>query len=154
MTARELRQRIPGLKKKQALALKEIIHQDYPRPKSYARQDKINQLVFNLKRNPGLLQTVDPVTLVRFTDDDFRSAPGFVQVNETIKSSRDVLRELLSVDTLDEEKLARHAPLMVCRKCGSSDVSFESRQTRSADEAATIFCYCKSKLCRFKWTMK
>jgi len=151
MTARTLRQRIPGLKKKHALALKEAIHKICPKPNSYAREDKIRQLVFNLKRNPGLLQTVEATVLVSYTDEDFRRAPGFLQMKQVIKPSREVLKELLSVDTLDQENLSNHAPLLTCRKCGNSDISFESRQVRSADENMTIFCYCKSSVCRFKW---
>lgn len=151
MTARLLRQRIPGLKKKHALALKEVIHRLFPRPNSYAREDKIRQLIFNLVHNPSLIGTVDAATLVSYTDEDFRRAPGFVHVKMAIKSSREVLKELLSVDTLDEEKLAQHAPITICRKCGGEEVSFYGRQQRSADEGITIFYECLNQRCNYKW---
>lgn len=41
--------------------------------------------------------------------------------------------------------------LVKCRKCGSSEVSWEEKQTRSADEAATLFCVCTK--CKNRWVM-
>lgn len=38
-----------------------------------------------------------------------------------------------------------------CRKCKSSDVSWDLKQTRSADEACTAFCVCAS--CGNRWTI-
>lgn len=38
-----------------------------------------------------------------------------------------------------------------CRKCKSTDVIYESRQVRSADEGTTTFCICKQ--CGQKWTI-
>ena len=40
---------------------------------------------------------------------------------------------------------------VVCRKCGSDNVFSESRQTRSGDEATTIFFTCLN--CGNKWKM-
>ena len=38
-----------------------------------------------------------------------------------------------------------------CRKCGSTDVEWHQRQTRSADEGITTFCACLS--CGKRWRM-
>ena len=38
-----------------------------------------------------------------------------------------------------------------CARCGSTDVSFEFCQTRSADEGTTVFCYCTQ--CSKRWKM-
>ena len=38
-----------------------------------------------------------------------------------------------------------------CRKCGSSDVAWEQKQTRGADEAMTVFCTCSK--CNLRWKM-
>lgn len=38
-----------------------------------------------------------------------------------------------------------------CARCGSTDVSFEFSQTRSADEGTTVFCYCTA--CSKRWKM-
>ena len=38
-----------------------------------------------------------------------------------------------------------------CRKCGSTDVEWHQRQTRSADEGITTFCMCRG--CGKRWKM-
>ena len=44
-----------------------------------------------------------------------------------------------------------HASLR-CHRCKSVDVSWDIKQTRSADEASTAFCTCAS--CGHRWTIK
>jgi len=39
-----------------------------------------------------------------------------------------------------------------CKRCGSDDVRWEEKQTRSADEGATVFCTCNS--CKNRWTTR
>ena len=39
-----------------------------------------------------------------------------------------------------------------CRRCGSEEVSWDEKQTRSADEGATVFCVCTH--CNNRWTMR
>lgn len=39
-----------------------------------------------------------------------------------------------------------------CRRCGSEEVSWEEKQTRSADEGATVFCSCAT--CKNRWVMR
>jgi len=41
--------------------------------------------------------------------------------------------------------------VMSCSKCGSSKVFQHHKQTRSSDEATTIFYTCANKSCRQKW---
>lgn len=40
---------------------------------------------------------------------------------------------------------------LTCRRCGSNDISWETKQTRSSDEATTAFCVCAE--CQHHWTM-
>lgn len=39
-----------------------------------------------------------------------------------------------------------------CRRCGSIDVTWDQKQTRSADEAMTVFCVCAT--CNNRWTIR
>ena len=39
-----------------------------------------------------------------------------------------------------------------CRRCNSVDVTWEQKQTRSADEAMTVFCVCST--CHNRWTIR
>lgn len=42
--------------------------------------------------------------------------------------------------------------IVKCRRCGSHEVQWEEKQTRSADEAATLFCSCVK--CKNRWVIK
>ena len=39
-----------------------------------------------------------------------------------------------------------------CRRCGSGEVTWEEKQTRSADEGATVFCACT--VCKNRWVLR
>ena len=39
-----------------------------------------------------------------------------------------------------------------CRRCGCEEVSWDEKQTRSADEGATVFCVCTR--CKNRWIMR
>ena len=52
-------------------------------------------------------------------------------------------------DILDFGNPAATETSVSCRKCGSTHVRAEARQTRSADEAPTIFFHCQA--CQSKW---
>lgn len=39
-----------------------------------------------------------------------------------------------------------------CRRCGCEEVTWEEKQTRSADEGATVFCSCTR--CKNRWVMR
>ena len=45
-----------------------------------------------------------------------------------------------------------YASSLRCRRCNSVDVTWEQKQTRSADEAATVYCACTT--CHHRWTMR
>lgn len=40
-----------------------------------------------------------------------------------------------------------------CNKCKSSNIRFDTLQTRSADEGMTIFCQCQNPKCGERWTV-
>jgi DNA-directed RNA polymerase subunit M/transcription elongation factor TFIIS len=42
--------------------------------------------------------------------------------------------------------------IVKCRRCGSEEVTWEEKQTRSADEGATVFCSCST--CKNRWVMR
>ena len=52
----------------------------------------------------------------------------------------------------DELNDANYAAIVRCRRCGSAEVTWEEKQTRSADEAATVFCVCTT--CKNRWVMR
>ena len=52
-------------------------------------------------------------------------------------------------DALDSDKFEA---IVKCRRCGSEEVSWEEKQTRSADEGATVFCVCIA--CKNRWVLR
>ena len=42
--------------------------------------------------------------------------------------------------------------IVKCRRCGSTDIHFSEKQTRSADEAASVFCTCLR--CKLQWVIR
>ena len=48
-----------------------------------------------------------------------------------------------ALDDVSVQKIVR------CRRCGSGEVTWEEKQTRSADEAATLYCLCTK--CGQRW---
>lgn len=60
---------------------------------------------------------------------------------------RDMLRD--KYDELDDEQFLA---IVKCRRCGGTDIAWEEKQTRSADESATVFCECLT--CKNRWVMR
>lgn len=52
-------------------------------------------------------------------------------------------------DSLNDEKFKA---IITCRACGSTEVRWEEKQTRSADEGASVFCTCNT--CKNRWVMR
>ena len=73
----------------------------------------------------------------------------FPIVNEhkkVIKFAEDLKLEVIEQNQDTKELPITHAN---CDKCGNNQAYFEQRQTRSADEASTLFYTCVS--CGHKW---
>jgi len=62
---------------------------------------------------------------------------------DQIEKSKKILQEQSHVDS--------EAKFIQCKKCKSNSVDTEQKQTRSADEPMTLFCYCRK--CELRWTM-
>lgn len=106
---------------------------------------KAKQLIFNCKKDPTLLYLpVEKLVLV-VTD-------SMVLPPTTVASDIEI-NKLLDVDLLDQDNIRQSTPMLVCSRCKNTDIAFESKQTRGADEAATIFCVCKNPECEKRWRM-
>lgn len=108
--------------------------------------DHIVRAAFNLKQNremgAAVVQT-DDRTLTEGT------VVGRIEAEKRLRAERfeQMLQE--KYQSLDDEKFQA---IVRCRRCGSEDVSWEEKQTRSADEGATVFCVCTS--CKNRWVMR
>lgn len=157
MTARYFLQEVPGLSSAEALLLKQAVGTKFSGDtKSNAYYDKLKQIAFNLRKSGQKVPDEKTAAeMVEYTDEEWllkAGGSGATGSQQQQQSARAVLQSLLSVDTLDDEGLAANAPLVICRYCGTSDVAFDSLQTRSIDEGATIFFFCLNPTCLKQWT--
>jgi len=153
MTARYFLEQVPDISKQQAKALKEAIGRAFPGPSSNAQSDKIRQVAFNLRQAPDLLAKHSPDFLVKLSDEQWLQV-GHIESRSAEATSRDTLKQLLSIETIDEDKLAANAPMARCHKCGGADITFDSVQLRGADEASSIFFFCQNEKCLFSWILR
>lgn len=74
---------------------------------------------------------------------------GRIEMERVMRAKRfdEMLKE--KYDALDDQQFKA---IVKCRRCGSSEVRWEEKQTRSADEAATVFCTCVK--CGNRWVMR
>jgi DNA-directed RNA polymerase subunit M/transcription elongation factor TFIIS len=109
-------------------------------------RDHVLRAAFNLRENEGV--GADVVYL----DDETLAEPtavGRIAAEVAARTARfdRMLQE--KYEALDDRKFAA---IVRCRRCGSEDVSWEEKQTRSADEGATVFCVCTT--CQNRWVMR
>ena len=108
--------------------------------------DHIRRAGFNLHENPSV-----GIEVVHAADASLTEGTllGRIQAESDARQLRfqQMLQE--KYDALDDRKFQA---IVRCRRCGGSDVNFMDKQTRSADEAATVFCVCAT--CKLRWTMR
>lgn len=75
------------------------------------------------------------------------------RINTTENERRRLFNQMLQekYDSLDACS-SQYTSSLACRRCKSTDVSWEQKQTRSADEGMTVYCVCSA--CNHRWTMR
>ena len=111
-------------------------------------EDKILQILHNVRTNKKLLEKGDKVIVM----SDAEMAEGTIV--EDIENQQ--LQRFERFDQMLQDKYETlndrtYTSTLKCRRCGSSDVSWEQKQTRGADEAMTVFCTCAK--CKNRWKM-
>ena len=108
-------------------------------------EDEVLRCAVNLRQNPALREVVG-------VDDD-RLAEGTLvgRVAAERKAREDRFERMMQekYEALDDEQFQA---IVRCRRCGSKEVSWEEKQTRSADEGATVFCVCTA--CKNRWVVR
>lgn len=110
--------------------------------------DKARQILYNLRVN-RLLHTIPPRHLVSKDNAELAENTVLQRLHEEQASRETYYADLLQART--DKALDRTASLLRCRACKSSDIMWEQKQTRGADEAMTIFLTCNS--CKSRWKM-
>ena len=127
-----------------AIYMDECIISKYHDTGEYTRE--ATRVCHNIVRNPKLLE-IELSALCAMSNDDTR-APELRSHMDDEAATASMVQSML------KEKYAavsaNTAGVLRCRACKGSDVSFQQKQTRGADEAMTIFCICA---CGARWKM-
>ena len=108
--------------------------------------DLILRCAHSLRLNSSLGKEV-----AMLTDAETQRGTILEDVENERKQRRQRFEEMLQekFESMDDETFKS---IVTCRVCGSNDVQWEEKQTRSADEGATVFCTCIK--CKNRWVMR
>lgn len=108
--------------------------------------DNIKRCAYNLKENPSF-----GVSVVCSSDHALTHGTLVGRIEEKRRERNERFEKMLQ-EKYDSMNDASIGSLIRCRRCGSTEVTWEEKQTRSADEAATVFCSCST--CKNRWVVR
>ena len=111
-------------------------------------RDHVQRATFQLRANPRLS---DAHAVVTAPDEVLVEGTLLARIQAERAAREERFQRMLQdkYEALQDDSL--HA-LVRCRRCGGGEVTWEEKQTRSADEAATLFCVCTT--CKNRWVMR
>ncbi|RPF82517.1 MAG: hypothetical protein CBC65_000300 [Rhodothermaceae bacterium TMED105] len=109
--------------------------------------DNISRACFNMNANKGLS---DSSTVVYESDHMLSKGTNLERIENEANARKERFQKMLheKYEALNDKT---YEAIVKCLKCGSAEVSWEEKQVRSADEAATLFCVCTK--CKHRWVM-
>lgn len=111
--------------------------------------DKSQQIILNIKNNANLKHHGSDIVLL--TDIEM-AKDTIIEDIEKESVNRKMRFEQMLQEKYEMLNDKSYNTTLKCRRCGSAEVSWEQKQTRSADEASTVFCTCNK--CNNRWTMR
>lgn len=96
-------------------------------------------------RNAGL-------HLARASDEALMRGTLLERIRTTEDDRRTLFQHMLREKYESISASATCDTSLKCRRCNGVDVAWEQKQTRSADEAATVYCVCAT--CHNRWTIR
>jgi DNA-directed RNA polymerase subunit M/transcription elongation factor TFIIS len=108
--------------------------------------DSVFRSHFNLRQNSNVGANVV------FMSDEELAVGTIVGRIETERVMREERFQQMLQDKYDALNDETFQAIVRCRRCGSEEVSWEEKQTRSADEGGTVFCVCTT--CKNRWVMR
>lgn len=113
-------------------------------PHEYA--DQVRRAAFNLRENPRLTEE-----MVQRPDATLTSGTLLGRIESETRMRNERFDQMLH-EKYEAISAGQFKSLIRCRRCGSSEVTYEEKQTRSADEAASLFFSCTT--CRNRWVTR
>ena len=99
-------------------------------------------LFFNKKKNED--------ALVILNDIRQKLTRTYEEYKKYVSSEKSTKEDgVKTVINMLEKDIKTDSDFIVCKNCKSTDIDWMERQTRSADESATIFLHCRN--CHSKW---
>lgn len=123
-----------------------VIHASATSESEY--KDLLLRACFNMKANTAL----DDPSLIATAPDNLLTAGTLLERIETEVAARRARFENMLQEKYEALDDRTYEAIVRCRRCGSSEISWEEKQTRSADEAMTLFCVCTK--CKNRWVMR
>lgn len=108
--------------------------------------DSIRRCAYNLHANPSLGAEVAVSPDASLLEGTLAGRIEEERLHRAMRFERMLQEKYEALDDGDFQAIVR------CRKCGSTEVRWEEKQTRSADEGATVFCSCTN--CKNRWVMR
>jgi DNA-directed RNA polymerase subunit M/transcription elongation factor TFIIS len=107
----------------------------------------ISRACFNMNANKSLN---DASMVVHESDHVLAKGTNLERIENEANARKERFQKMLheKYEALNDKT---YEAIVKCRKCGSAEISWEEKQTRSADEAATLFCVCTK--CKHRWVM-
>ena len=115
-----------------------------------AYTDAIQRIACNLRYNPSLYEWTPEALAVADDASLMRGGPAERREHERVERVHRfeaMLKE--KYEALNDQQFRA---IVRCRRCGSTEVTWEEKQTRSADEAASVFVVCAK--CHLRWVMR
>ena len=108
--------------------------------------DFVRRACANLRLNPTI-----GLNTVRWCDDQVAEGTILQHIEQERQKRASVFKAMLreKYESLNDKEFTA---IVKCRRCGGVDISHDEKQTRSADEAATIFCQCNR--CGLRWVVR
>lgn len=111
--------------------------------------DLARRCIRNCAENPACATPDMPLR----SDAELTKGTVLARVRESDRVRREIFHNMLREKFEQiEDRDARYKSSLRCHRCKSSDVTWDLKQTRSADEASTAFCVCAK--CNHRWTIK
>lgn len=108
--------------------------------------DHIRRVAFNLTSNPKV-----GLEVVRAHDNDLTCDTLVGRIRDEARVRALKFEHMLQekYEAIDDHEFKA---IVRCRRCGGTDVVWDEKQTRSADEGASVFCTCTT--CKNRWVLR
>ena len=113
---------------------------------AYEYTDQIRRAAFNMKENPKLGAEV-----VQRPDAALTEGTLLGRIESETQARNERFDQMLA-EKYEAISAGTFKSIIRCRRCGSSEVTYEEKQTRSADESASLYFSCTT--CKNRWVTR